>query len=148
MECEKFEFLICGLLDGELDAAQEETLKQHLQVCKSCRRKHEELLRLKEVTDSVKLKDLSEEAWAGYWSSIYRRIERGLGWILLSVGAIILIACGLYEFLSQFFADPEVSLLVKVGVSALGLGFIILLVSIIRERIFSYRRDRYKEVQR
>jgi len=30
----------------------------------------------------------------------------------------------------------------------LGLGFIILLVSVIRERIFAYRRDRYKEVQR
>ena len=148
MGCEKFEFLISGLLDRELDTSQEQMLRGHLRVCERCRRKHEELLRLKEVTDSVRFKDLSEEVWAGYWKSIYRRIERGLGWILLSVGAIILISFGLYESLSQFFADPEVSLLVKIGVSTLGLGFIILLVSVIRERIFAYRRDRYKEVQR
>jgi predicted anti-sigma-YlaC factor YlaD len=148
MGCERFEFLISGLLDGELDAAEEQLLKEHLLVCDKCRRKHEELLRLKEVTDSVRFKDLPEEFWAGYWKSIYRRIERGLGWILLSVGAVILIAFGFYEFLSQFFADPEVSLLVKIGVGALGLGIIILLVSITRERIFAYRRDRYREVQR
>lgn len=148
MGCEKFEFLISGLLDGELDAAEEQLLKEHLLVCDSCRKKHEELLRLKEVTDSVRFKDLPEEIWAGYWKSIYSRIERGLGWILLSVGAVILIAFGFYEFLSQLFADPEVSLLVKIGVSALGLGVIILLVSITRERIFAYRRDRYREVQR
>jgi len=148
MGCERFEFLISGLLDRELDTSQEQMLRGHLRVCDKCRRKHEELLRLKEVTDSVRFKDLSEEFWAGYWKSIYRRIERGLGWILLSVGAIILISFGLYESLSQFFADPEVSLLVKIGVGALGLGIIILLVSITRERIFAYRRDRYREVQR
>lgn len=148
MGCEKFEFLISGLLDRELDTSQEQMLRGHLRVCDKCHRKHEELLRLKEVTDSVRFKDLPEEVWAGYWKSIYRQVERGLGWILLSAGAIILISFGLYESLSQFFADPEVSLLVKIGVSALGFGFIILLVSVIRERIFAYRRDRYKEVQR
>jgi len=148
MGCERFEFLISGLLDGELDATEEQSLKEHLLLCDKCRRKHQELLRLKEVTDSVRFKDLSGEVWAGYWNNIYRRIERGLGWILLSVGAVILISFGLYESLSQFFADPEISLWVKIGVSALGLGFIILLVSIIRERIFAYRRDRYREVQR
>jgi len=148
MGCEKFEFLISGLLDRELDTSQEQMLRGHLRVCDKCRRKHEELLRLKEVTDSVRFKDLSGEVWAGYWKSIYRRVERGLGWILLSAGAIILISFGLYESLSQFLADPEVSLLVKIGVSALGFGFIILLVSVIRERIFAYRRDRYREVQR
>jgi predicted anti-sigma-YlaC factor YlaD len=148
MGCERFEFLISGLLDGELDSAEEQSLQEHLLVCDKCRSKHEELLRLKEVTDSVRFKDLSVEVWAGYWSNIYRRIERGLGWILLSVGAVILIGFGLYQFLSHFFADPEISPLIKIGVSAFGLGVVILLVSIIRERIFAYRRDRYREVQR
>lgn len=148
MGCESYEILLSGLLDGELKTDQEQTLKQHLQVCEHCNRKYRELLRLKEVTDSVRFKDLSKEVWAGYWRSVYRRVERGLGWILLSVGAVILISLGLYQSLSSFFADPEVSILVKIGVSALGLGILILLVSIIRERIFAYRRDRYKEVRR
>jgi predicted anti-sigma-YlaC factor YlaD len=148
MRCEEFEVLISGLLDGELDSSQEEKLREHLQVCEKCKRRHQELLRLKEVTDSVRFKDLPEEVWAAYWGNVYRRLERGLGWILFSVGAIILIAFGLYQGLSQFFADPEVSLLVKIGVGGLGFGLIILLVSVIRERIFAYRRDRYREVQR
>jgi hypothetical protein len=39
-------------------------------------------------------------------------------------------------------------LLLKFAIGAGGLGLIILLVSTIRERLFAYNRDRYKEIQR
>ncbi len=43
-----------------------------------------------EVMSKVKLKKPPEEAWQLYWASVYNRLERRVGWILLSIGAIIL----------------------------------------------------------
>jgi len=96
----------------------------------------------------MKFTDLSDELWAGYWKGIYRRVERGAGWIFLSIGAIILLAFGVFQFFKEFFTDPSVSLIVKMGAGAFSLGIIILLVSIIRERLFLFRTERYREVER
>ena len=96
----------------------------------------------------MKFADLTEEMWAGYWKGVYRRIERGTGWIFASIGAIILLAFGVFQFFKEFFVDPHVHTVVKVGVSVLAFGIIILLVSIIRERVFAHKRERYKEIER
>ena len=53
-----------------------------------------------------------------------------------------------YEGLSGLYSDPEVALWVKIGVTGVGAGVIFLLVSFIRERLFAYNRERYREVTR
>ena len=55
---------------------------------------------------------------------------------------------GLYEFFSELFADPAVPLLVKIGFGAAGAGTAFLLVSFGRQRLFAYKRDRYREVDK
>jgi hypothetical protein len=102
---------------------------------------------IKEVTDTIMFKDLPDSYWEGYWHGIYNRLERGIGWIFLSIGAIILLAFGAYHVLIDFFMSETVSLLVKVGVAIGGLGLIFLLVSIIREVLFARKHERYKEVK-
>lgn len=102
---------------------------------------------IKEVTDTIMFKDLPDSYWEGYWHGIYNRLERGIGWIFLSIGAIILLAFGAYHVLIDFFMSETVSLLVKVGVAIGGLGLIVLLVSIIREVLFARKHERYKEVK-
>ncbi len=94
----------------------------------------------------MKYFDLPDRLWAGYWHGIYNRIERGTGWIILSIGTIILLAFGAWELLHHFFLNPLVPLILKIGVAALIMGIIILLVSLIRERLFSRAHDRYEEV--
>lgn len=96
----------------------------------------------------MKFADLSDQLWAGYWKGIYRRVERGAGWIFLSIGAIVLLAFGVYQFFKEFLVDPNISLIVKIGVSTCAFGAIILVVSIIRERLFLFKTERYKEVKR
>jgi len=96
----------------------------------------------------VRYADLPDVVWENYWHSLYRKLERGTGWILLSLGAVLLLGFGLYHGLHQLYIDPDVSILVKVGVTALGGGVIFLLVSFVRERLFAYRRDRYREVDK
>jgi predicted anti-sigma-YlaC factor YlaD len=148
MKCEEIRPHLMAYLDGEIEHQREAEIEKHLSECENCRKEYQSFVKLKEVTDRMKFADLSDQLWTGYWKGIYRRIERGTGWILLSIGAIILITLGLCQFFKAFLADPNISLIVKIGVSTFALGAIVLLVSIIRERFFLYKTDRYGEVER
>jgi hypothetical protein len=148
MSCEKIKELLAGYQDGELDAEQLEMVQQHLDGCSDCRAELARLEKVKEVTGKVKFNDLPLEVWEGYWQNLYRRFERGAGWIFFSLGAIIMIIAGAFYLVKDFFLDPLVSPIIKIGTGGLIIGAIILLVSILRERIFAYNRERYREVQR
>ncbi|MCK4224948.1 MAG: zf-HC2 domain-containing protein [candidate division Zixibacteria bacterium] len=148
MKCEEIRPYLMAYLDGEIEHHKKSEIEKHLSECESCRKEYQSFVKLKEVTNNMRLADLSDELWASYWKGIYRRIERGAGWIFLSIGAIILLSFGAYQFFKEFFADPNISLIVKVGVSTLSLGIIILLVSIIRERLFLFKTNRYREVEK
>lgn len=91
---------------------------------------------------------IPEVAWESYWSRLYNRLERGLSWILVSVGAIIVLSYSAYHALQEFIADSSMPLVVKWGVAALVLGGIMLLVSVLREKLLLRKHDRYKEVER
>lgn len=54
-----------------------------------------------------------------------------LGLVILSAGALTLIGFGLYKF----FEDPTIPALVRWGIMAIILGIIIILISLIRERL-------------
>lgn len=148
MKCEEIKPLMMAYLDGEIEEEKKREIEKHVSECESCRREYQSFAKLKEVTDRMKFADLSDELWAGYWKGIYRRIERGAGWIFLSIGAIVLLAFGAYQFFRELFADPNVSWIVKVGVSTCAFGAIVLLVSIVRERLFLCKTERYSEVER
>ena len=97
----------------------------------------------------VKLKEPTDLELAQYWSGVYNRLERGIGWILFSVGAIIVLCYGGFRLVEEIVKDPEVAVLLKVGVVALVFGAAILLVSILRERLRVRKTDKYsKEIQR
>ncbi len=104
---------------------------------------------IKEVTDQMQYKEMPDSYWEGYWENLYRKLERGIGWILMSIGAVILIAFAFTVGFWEFFTDPQVPSILKVGIGVGGLGLIIMLVSVLRERLFARNRDRYeREVER
>ncbi len=140
--------LLAGYVDGELTDDEREAFEKELASSAELRAELEEFRKLKEVTSMVRYADLPDEVWESYWQSLYRKLERGIGWILLSIGAILLLGFGLYHGFHDLYIAPEVSIWVKIGVTALGGGVIFLLVSFARERLFAYRRDRYREVMK
>ncbi|MBD3170634.1 MAG: hypothetical protein GF307_14210 [candidate division Zixibacteria bacterium] len=148
MNCQQAMILISGKLDGELDPRQEELLDEHLQQCADCRQEYDELLRIKEATNDMRFTDLPDRMWAGYWNGIYNRLERGIGWLLFSSGAIVLLVFGIWNILENFFMDSSIPVVVRFGVGTLITGAVILLVSIVRERLFLRKHERYDEVQR
>lgn len=140
--------MLAGYIDGELTPEERADVEQHLRSCDECKKELEAFQKLKEVTGAMRYADIPEHVWENYWHGLYRRLELGLGWILLSIGVVLLLGFGLFCLIKDFFLAPAEPLLVKIGVGAGGLGLIVLLVSIIRERLFAYRHDRYKEIQR
>lgn len=148
MKCEEIKPYLMSHLDGEIEPEKKKEIERHLTECESCRKEYQSFVKLKEETDKMKLADLSDQLWKGYWKGVYRRIERGAGWIFVSIGAIILLSFGVYQFFKEFLADPNVPLILKIGVSTLAFGVIVLLVSIVRERLFLFKTERYGEVER
>ncbi|VAX17304.1 hypothetical protein MNBD_IGNAVI01-126 [hydrothermal vent metagenome] len=144
---ERFIYLIERYFSDEL-MSDEKNEFDSLLLNKNLRDEFEEQKRVKEVLDKMKLKNPSVEVWDKYWLGIYNKIERGLAWIAISVGFLILIIYGSIEAVEQFFADTQTPGIVKFGISALVIGGLILLFSVIREKLFTGTRDKYKEVQR
>jgi anti-sigma factor RsiW len=149
LRCEESRVLLMGYIDGELDGAARARLEDHLSVCVACRAEEQAYRRLGRVTEAV----LSEEvvgrlAGPDPWPSVYRRLERGIGWLLFGLGLVLLGGYGLWQFLSDFLLDPEVPVAVRAGVSAVSIGVLVLLASVARDTLKSYRSERYREVQR
>ncbi len=97
----------------------------------------------------MKYKEPPDEACEKYWSKVYNRLERGLSWILISIGVMVLLFYGGFKAVESLVKDSTVAVFLKVAILVLLAGLVILFVSVIRERIFTYKKDKYaKEVKR
>lgn len=140
--------LLAGYIDNELSEEERKQFEIDLAGDPELAAELEEFRKLKELTGMVRYADLPEEVWQTYWESIYRKLERGIGWIFLSLGAIVTLCWAIYQFFGSLYADPATPLFIKISITVAAFGAVFLLVSYIRERLFAYRRDRYKEVTR
>ncbi len=140
--------LISSYFDGELDADRKKLVEDHIRTCSECKREFDEMARFEEVMGRMELKKPPEEAWKVYWSSVYNRMERRVGWILFSVGAIIILFFAGYHLLKGIIEDVGTPLVLKVGILAVLGGLAVLFVSVLRERIFVNKRERYKEIEK
>jgi hypothetical protein len=104
--------------------------------------------RIKEVLSKMKMKNPSEEIWDKFWLSIYNRVERGIAWTAISIGVILISAIAIIQAAEAFMEDVSMPLPIKIGIILLVFGVIVLLVSIVREKLFTYKSDKYKEIQR
>jgi len=134
--------------DGELSEKDKRIVEQHIKECQECRKEFEEMRRLEDVMVKMELKQPPKEAWEQYERSVYNRLERKIGWIFLSIGAMIILFFGGYKLVEGLIKDPSCPDLLKVGI-LLGLGgVVILIVSLTREQLFSYKKERYKEIKK
>lgn len=108
----------------------------------------EEQEKIKEVIKKMSLKNPGKEIWDSYWLGIYNRIERSLAWIAVSVGVLILIIYGTIEAVNEFVKDTQTPAILKFGVAAIVIGILVLLFSVVREKLYTSKKDKYKEVQR
>ena len=94
------------------------------------------------------LKNPSKEVWDRYWLGVYNQIERGLAWIVISIGAIIVLGFSAVKAAESFFENTTMPGVLKIGIMILTIGFVILIISLLREKLFLFQNDKYKEIQR
>ena len=148
MTCHNYKDLMMGYLDDELSAEQRRRFEEHLAGCPECVNELEEFRKLKAITDEVTLVEPEDRIWQDYWSGIYNRIERDVGWIVFSVAAILLTIYGGFTLIEDIVKDATVGMLLKAGLLALIVGLAIMFVSVLRERLYFWKKDRYKNVRR
>ncbi|MHC4426857.1 MAG: anti-sigma factor family protein [Planctomycetota bacterium] len=148
MTCHDYKDLMMGYVDNELTDERKREFEEHLAGCPQCTAELKQFEKLKAITDEVTLVEPEDRMWQDYWSGIYNRIERSIGWIVFSVAAILLIIYGGFKAIEELIGDPGVEMIFKVGLLVLIAGLAILFVSVLRERVYFWKRDRYRNVRR
>lgn len=145
---EKIKQLMMKHLDGESTPAEEKELAELLEKYPAYRDELNMFQQLKKETGEMKNDMLPELVWEDYWQKLYNRMERGVSWLLISLGSVILISFGLYQMLLGIVRATNAPFLIKFGLLALIVGGVILLVSVVREKLLLRKHDKYKEVRR
>ena len=148
MTCHDYKDIMMGYLDNELSNEQRRQFEEHLTGCSECKAELKEFRKLKDITDEVTLVEPEDKIWQDYWSGVYNRIERRVGWIVFSISAILLAIYGGFKLIEEIITDSSVGILLKAGLLVLIAGLAILLVSVSRERLHIWQKDRYRNVRR
>ena len=77
------------------------------------------------------------------WGGVQHRLSRPVGWVLLVAGFVLWAGYGAWIF----FTTPS-NPVEKLAVGALAVGFLILLVSAILDRLHEWRDDPYRDIER
>lgn len=144
----RFQILLMKAVDEALSPAEKDEFEDLLQASPDLREEWESMRAIKTITNKMTLKEPAKEVWDMYWTNTYNRLERGLAWLLITIGAVLLTGYSGYKFFESFFPDPNIPVIVKGGVILLLGGLMALSLSVLREKIFTRKSDPYKEVQR
>ena len=137
--------LMSGFLDGELEEDDRQKLERHLATCEACASEFKKMKRIVDASAGLSVTPPPEEVWDTFMDGVWNRAERGTGWAIFIVGVVILALWGVYAFATE----PWGSALVKVLVATPFVGLGIVFISVLRQRMFVAKTDRYsKEVKR
>ncbi len=142
--CEEARDLLMGLLDQELTPDEARKVNEHLVRCADCREEYEQLRETAGKISTISFREPQDKALETLWNSPYSRFTRNAGIILVLAGWLALIVFGVYEF----FGNEDEPFIPKVAAAAVFIGFVVLLASVIRERLRTYKSDPYKEIER
>lgn len=143
MVCERFQIDGMRLLDGEMSDAEKSVYLSHVEQCDHCTAELKDLGRIVELTNELQLRPPDIEYWDNYWSGIYRRLERGFGFILVMIGIVGVLLFALYKIVTS----PAFLTFPGIAGGLIILGFIILFLSVVRERYHERKTDPYREVK-
>ncbi|MDP2210105.1 MAG: hypothetical protein Q8K98_15215 [Bacteroidota bacterium] len=148
IELNRFQTLLNKALDNMLTDEERIEFNSLLASSNEYQEEWNSLKQIKEITKTMKLKNPPEEMWDKYWLGIYSRLERGIAWILISIGAIVVLIYGGFKAVESVIQDPTLAWFLKAAILLLIAGGIILFVSVVRERLFLRKSDKYKEIVR
>lgn len=144
LTCEPAQILMMKQVDGQIDEDEARQLQAHLDGCATCSAELEDFMEQKAVTDLLRERIQYDAALDSYWGGVYNRLEQKIGWVLIIAGTCILSGFGL----TQLLLESDVPLWMRIGVGSLAAGTLVMLVSVIRWRLVTGKKDKYTEVIR
>ena len=138
--------LLSGYVDQELTQQQSQRVQVHLDTCAECRKLHADLKNMKEQLRQLSYPISDEEMLEKLEKDLFASSSRNFGWIMLGLGALAAIVAGTIGFF-MFLAAPDVPVLVKLFDGLLVIGGVALFVSVVRERLMTYKKDKYRNVK-
>lgn len=148
MNNDEIELKVMAYLDGELSELEMKEIKQLIDDDEMYKEVYLSLKKVKEVTQEMKFVKLPEMYWDDYWEHVYNRIERGISWILISLGVIVVGSFLVWQFIEAIIVDQNIHVVLKAGILILLAGVVVLIVSILREKLMVRKVDKYREVER
>ena len=141
-EDKKFES-ISGFLDGEL--TQQEAQKIALLIERDTEYKtiYDELALMRSEVQSLSLQEQELQHLDKLFNEPVSKTSRIFGLALIALSVVVAVCFTLFTF----FTNPELSLLDKCLVGGLGGGCLLLLFSVLRQRLISLKTDKYKGVK-
>ena len=128
-------------LDGEVGPEERNRIEASVEDSTELRRELAVYRAMKDDLQSLKLNEGG--AGGSVWNAVNRHLARPFGWVLLVVGSLIWAAYGVYVYLTS----PAL-LWQKMATSAIGIGILVLLASVIWERYRIWLTDPYRDVKR
>jgi anti-sigma factor RsiW len=137
------ELLAMAYVDGELDEAGRAELEQRLAASPELRREVSALRELELMARAAAPREPMDHEWQALARDPVQRSTLGLGWSLLVLGGLGVVAFGLWQL---FRSDAP--LVLRLCVAAVSLGFGLLFGAVLRGRLRTRHLDPYRKVER
>ena len=144
MDEDRTKQLLMGLIDGELTDEETRQINELLRRSQSLRDEYEQLLQVNGALKILSHTPIDEKHLRQVWRSPFRRLLRGLSYFMIGVGFLVLMGLGFEEFL----VHGNENMLVKVCLSGIGVGLLMLLLQVVRDRMMLYKQDPYKDIEK
>jgi anti-sigma factor RsiW len=145
-QCNTIGDLLSGYLDGELTQQQSQRVRIHIETCAHCKRLHADLKSMKEQMRQLSYPISDEEVLNALENDLVASSSASVGWTLLIIAGVIAAFSGTTA-LFLFFAEPGVPVYVKLFNGLLVFGSLALFVSVLRQRLMTYKKDKYRKVK-
>jgi predicted anti-sigma-YlaC factor YlaD len=132
------------LLDGEMTADERALYEAHVKECEDCRRELADLGMIVEWTNQMRLRQPDDEFWETYWNGVYRKAERGTGFLLLIAGITGLFVYGIIKAVTS----PHFLTFTGIATTLVLVGLLIVFLSVAKERYYERKNDPYRKVKR
>ena len=143
-ECEKYKGLLTGLADQELTPEETIEVNEHLIRCDSCRKDYDEHLKTTGRLENLAMQEPHDDLMEQLWRTPYGWFAKNAGLLLVIFGYLTLLLYGAYEAIT----DVSEAVVPRLALAAVTIGFVMLLVIVIIDRLRTFKSDPYKEIKR
>jgi anti-sigma factor RsiW len=137
------EALLSGYVDGALTQHERQLVSLHLEACPDCRAELDDMAALRAAARGTAFAFPADEEWGELPRSAGSRALRLGGWGLLLVWLAVVFGSGLVELMRAAVPAWE-----RVAVAGVVAGLLLLLLSVLLDRLRELRTDRYRRVQK